>query len=70
MTSPPLTLHTVPEPLSLLCAAAGESAVVDDDNLRGELRLPHWVLPHQLAGQAAAQHAAGRRGRVSTVLRL
>ena len=36
-----LTLDTVPDPLCLLGAASGQCAILDDDNLRDELRLPH-----------------------------
>ena len=50
-----LTLDTVPNPVGLLCAAPGQGAILDDDNLRGQvtgvsLRAigAHAVLPHQL----------------------
>ena len=50
-----LTLDTVPDPLCLLCAASGQCAILDDDNLRGQVSCvslralcAHAVLPHQL----------------------
>ena len=50
-----LTLDTVPDPLCLLGAAPGQCAILDDDNLRGQVAgvslralCAHAVLPHQL----------------------